>query len=67
MLHCKDILPWVGYWNSRIQERCATGEPKDPHVELFELDIKAMFPSLSRDGVWEAIQELHTAVLEARR
>ena len=26
-----------------------------------------MFPSLSRDGVWNAVQELHTAIMDARR
>ena len=27
------------------------GELKDTEIELFELDIKSMFPSLSREGV----------------
>ena len=67
MLRFKDILPCIRYWNERIRERQATGTLRDPKVELFELDVKAMFPSLSRDGVRNAVQELHTAIMGARR
>ena len=21
MLHCKDILPWIRFWNERVKER----------------------------------------------
>ena len=67
MEHCKDVLGMVRYCNARIAEKWNAGELKDTETELFELDIKSMFPSLSREGVWDALQDLHDAVLRGRR
>ena len=67
MEHCKDILGMVRYWNAGITQKWNTGEPKDEEIELFQLDIKSMFPSLSREGVRDALQDLHDAVLRGRK
>ena len=40
-------------------EKWEVGTLRDTQVELFELDIKAMFPSLPIDGVWDALWILH--------
>ena len=64
MPHCKDLLPWVRQCNADLSALWHQGSL--PHtVALFELDIKAMFPSLDRQDVWDSICEIAHLVSRA--
>ena len=57
MPHCKDLLPWVRRWNDDLSHLWHQSSlPRQ--VALFELDIKAMFPSLDRQDVWDSVTEI---------
>ena len=57
MPHCKDLLPWVRKCTVDLSALWHQGSL--PYaVALFELDIKAMFPSLGRQDVWDSINEI---------
>ena len=57
MMHCKDLLPLIRAWNTALSELWNDNALPDD-VIFWELDIVAMFPNLSRDRVWESIQEI---------
>ena len=56
----------VRQWNSVLHDLWLRGELPDS-VTFWELDIVAMFPNLSRDRVWAAIQEIFDIVHRTRR
>ena len=61
-------VAWVRYRKEQIKEKWEMGMLRDIQIELFELDVKAMFPSLPKDGVWNALRTLlHDLVLAGRR
>ena len=64
MPHCKDLLTTVRQWNQQLHDGWHEGELTRP-VALFELDIKAMFPSLDRQNVWESISAIADLVAHA--
>ena len=64
MPHCKDLLPTVRLWNHQLCEQWQQGDLNRP-VALFELDIKAMFPSLDRNDVWTSISTIADLVAQA--
>ena len=64
MPHCKDLLTTVRQWNQQLHDRWHEGELIRP-VALFELDIKAIFPSLDRQNVWESISAIADLVAQA--
>ena len=61
MAHTKDLLGAVRYWNQCLQKY--SGDECPPGgVDLWELDVKEMFPSLCRETVVEAVQYLHANI-----
>ena len=64
MPHCKDLLPTVRLWNHQLKEQRVQGNLTLP-VALFELDIKAVFPSLDRNDVWTSISTIADLVAQA--
>ena len=64
MPHCKDLLTTVRQRNQQLHDRWHEGELTRP-VALLELDIKAMFPSLDRQNVWESISAIGALVAQA--
>ena len=52
---------FVRRWNSWFSQQSA-----HPPVELFELDVAEMFPSLDRSAVITALEKFHQLVLDAR-
>ena len=61
MMHCEDLLPLVRQWNSALHDLWVQANLPDK-VTFWELDVVAMFPNLSKDRVWVAIQEMLTMV-----
>ena len=66
MAHCKDLLSVVRESNTRLFDLWHTGDLWGP-VELFDLDIKAMFASLNRQDVWDAFNTITDCVVAAPR
>ena len=66
MMHCKDLLPLIRAWNTALRELWNNDALPDG-VVFWGLDIIAMFPNLSRDRVWESIQEMFRIVQQTRR
>ena len=66
MAHCKDLLSFVREWNAHLSDLLHTGNLWGP-VELFELDIKAMLPSLNRQDVRDAFNTITNCVVAAPR
>ena len=64
--HCKDLLSVVREWNTRRSALWHRGDLWGP-MQLFELDIKAMFPSLNRKDVWDAFNTITDCVVAAPR
>ena len=63
MPHCKDVLPWVRQWNDPSHLWHQGSLPR--LVALFGLDIKALFPSLDKQDVWDSITEIAHLVSRA--
>ena len=66
LMHCKDLLTLVRQWNETVRQLWIHHELPD-RVTFWELDIVAMFPNLSRDRVWAAVQVMFQLVRARRR
>ena len=61
------MLSAVRYWNQRLTEQGDDPRTRGLPVELWELDVVQMYPSLDRAEVLQAVQVVHDAVLQSQR